>query len=248
MPLLSTPFSTAGLDAAEPADGVDRPQVVLVALLGRQAAVERDAQAGAVERLLDVVRGQGVAGEEHVEVAEADQLRRCARRCRCGRRPGRARRGSSRPPPCVRRMAAAISRTVTPLGFSLETGLAMNSNRFCRGRRLGREDAQPLPADDDPVALAHVGHRHAAGRLAFGIEEDAAVHLLVLDLDPFAVEPDLGAVVGGAVEALGKGAVHVGELRAGSPAASTGTAPWSWMASRMSSSCSAVAARTSMRA
>ena len=29
----------------------------------------------------------------------------------------------------VRRMAAAISRTVTAFGFSLETGLAMNSNR-----------------------------------------------------------------------------------------------------------------------
>ena len=41
--------------------------------LGRQPALERDAQAGAVERLLDVVRGQGVAGEEDVQVAGADQ-------------------------------------------------------------------------------------------------------------------------------------------------------------------------------
>ncbi len=32
----------------------------------------------------------------------------------------------------VRRIVAAISRTVTPLGFSLETGLAMNSKRFWR--------------------------------------------------------------------------------------------------------------------
>ena len=136
-------------------------------------------------------------------------------------------------------MAAAISRTVTPLGFSLETGLAMNSNRFCRAVRLGREDAQPLPADDDAVALAHVGHRQAAGGGSLRIDEDAAVHLLVFDVDPFAAEADLRAVVGGAVEAFGEGAVHVGRHGHGNRCGATGTAPWSWMASRISSSSSA---------
>ena len=69
MPLLSTPVLDGRADAAQPADRVDGPQVVLVAVLDRHAAVERDAQAGAVEGLLDVVRGQGVAGEEDVEIA-----------------------------------------------------------------------------------------------------------------------------------------------------------------------------------
>src|SRR5204863_1591770 len=56
------------------ADGVDGPQMMFVSLLGGQAAVQRYPQAGTVERLLDVVRGQGVAGEEHVQVATADEL------------------------------------------------------------------------------------------------------------------------------------------------------------------------------
>ena len=72
------------------------------------------------------------------------------------------------------------------------------------------------------IALADVGHRHAARRLPSRVEEDAAVHLLVLDVDPFAVEPDLGAVVGGAVEALGEGAVHVGRLDGAQSFASIG--------------------------
>src|SRR5262249_43524091 len=60
------------------------------------------------------------------------------------------------------------------------------------------------------VADADVGHGQAAGGAAVGVDQDAAVHLLVLDLDPLAVQADLGAVVGGAVKALRKGAVHVG--------------------------------------
>ena len=185
------------------------------------------------------MRGQGVAGEQDVEEAAADQLADVLDAA--GVDDGRAEHGQDllagrRGCGC---MAAAISRTVTPLGFSLETGLAMNSNRFVPRRRLGREDAQPLPADDDAVALAHVGHGQAAGGVALRIDEDAAVHLLVFHVDPVAAEADLGAVVGRAVEALGEGAVHVGRRRSRSPAATTGTAPWSWMASRISRSVSA---------
>ena len=58
---------------AAAANAVDRPQVMLVAGLGNARLVEMDAQAGAEERLLDVVRGQRVAGKQLVDVAAANQ-------------------------------------------------------------------------------------------------------------------------------------------------------------------------------
>ena len=74
--------------------------------------------------------------------------------------------------------------------------------------RLGGQHAQAPPAHDDQVALGDVGHGNAAGR-PLRIDEDAAVHFLVLDVDPFALKADLRAVVRGRVEPLGKGAVDV---------------------------------------
>ena len=62
-------------DAPRPADGVDGAEVVFVAVLDGLAALDRDAQAGAVKSLLDVVRGQGVAREDRLDPALPDQLR-----------------------------------------------------------------------------------------------------------------------------------------------------------------------------
>ena len=53
-------------DAAGPADGVDGSEMMLVAFFGGQAAVQRHAQAGSIQGLLDVMRGQGIAGKEHL--------------------------------------------------------------------------------------------------------------------------------------------------------------------------------------
>ena len=105
---------------------------------------------------------------------------------------------------------AAISRTVTPLGFSLDTGLAMNSNRLCRAANSAGKTRSPWRPTTMRSPMRHVGHRHAAGGRPFRVDEDAAVHLLVLDLDPLAAETHLRAVVGRAVEVLGKRPVHVG--------------------------------------
>ena len=74
MPDFSTPCSTALANRAAAADAVDRPQVVLVARFGDAGVGQVHAQARAEERLLDVVRGQGVAGEQLVDVAAANQL------------------------------------------------------------------------------------------------------------------------------------------------------------------------------
>ena len=56
------------------ADAIDRPQVVLVSCVGKAAFFNVHSQAGAEQRLLDVVSGQRVAGKQLVDVAVAQQL------------------------------------------------------------------------------------------------------------------------------------------------------------------------------
>ena len=60
-------------DAAQSPHAIDRAQVVFVSLFGGAAVFHRDAEAGAEERLLDVVGGECVAGEQHVDVVAADE-------------------------------------------------------------------------------------------------------------------------------------------------------------------------------
>jgi hypothetical protein len=58
-----------------------------------------------------------------------------------------------------------------------------------------------------PFFTATIGRHRAAA--PFRVNDDAAVHLLVLDVDPLAVKPELRAEVGRAVEAVGERAVEV---------------------------------------
>src|SRR6266545_2560363 len=55
---------------------------------------------------------------------------------------------------------------------------------------VARAHPQALAADHHPVVLEHVGHRHGAGVAV--VDDDRAVHLRVLDLEPDAADPDLG--------------------------------------------------------
>ena len=87
------------LQPAGAADGVDRAHVVAMPALDRLAGVEIDAERGAEERLLDVVNGERVAGQQDVDVAGANQLLKVRRRRRCARRPDRRRRRSGRRAP-----------------------------------------------------------------------------------------------------------------------------------------------------
>ena len=108
--------------------------MVLVAGFGHAPAVQINAQAGAEEGLFDVVGGQGVAGEEHVDVA-ARITAGGTRRCRCARWP-------ARPPTASCRRRSGLeqfpgdSRMASPLGFSVETLLPMKSKRRGRGGAL----------------------------------------------------------------------------------------------------------------
>ena len=171
--------------------------------------VERDAQAGAEEGLLDVVRRQGVAGEEGLDVAVADQPADVLRR------PVWTIAG----PPTSRtffpsaRVAADRGRDLPEadrLGLLARDADSMNSNRVdSRGRSSGTTRTPAWPTTIGMPSVTSVIGTHRAD-LAVGVDDDAAVHLLVLHVDPLAAEPDLGPLVGRAVEAFGEGPGDVG--------------------------------------
>src|SRR5690606_20012755 len=78
---------------------------------------------------------------------------------------------------------------------------------------FGRVDPHALVADDDEVAGPDAVHRHGAGPGAALVEardDDAAVHLRVLDRDPPAADLHVGGEVGGGAEPGGQDAGPVG--------------------------------------
>ena len=79
----------------------------------------------------------------------------------------------------------------------------------------GTVDLDAGGAADDLHAGLHVGHRQRvdAQRVAGALDDQAAVHLGVLDADPAAVEADPGLEVGGGVEAVGEDAVLLAQRR-----------------------------------
>ena len=84
--------------AARAADRVDRAHVMAMAAVNRLAGFEIDAERRAEQRVLDVVDGERVAREQHVDVAGANQLPEVRARRRCARAPGRRRTRSCRRP------------------------------------------------------------------------------------------------------------------------------------------------------
>ena len=67
----------------------------------------------------------------------------------------------------------------------------------------------------DGLATLDIGHRHAAGDLGVAIDQDAAIHFLVGNLNPVTVEPNFGALVGGAVKAFGERPGNIGVFQPG---------------------------------
>ena len=133
-----------------------------MARLGQDAAIEINAQAGAEEGLLDVVRGQGVAGQEHVDIAHADDLfEELAAAGVYDGGTGDDRRASAR--------GAVLGQLPRDLADGhvlrlLGRDVAAHELEGLRpARALFRKDAHAGVADDDAVAHAGVGHRQAAG-------------------------------------------------------------------------------------
>ncbi len=161
------------------------------------------------ERLLDVVRGQGVAGEQDVEIALADQLADVLDAA--GVDDGGAEDGED----LLARILGAFHGGGDlahrhALGLFAGNGAGHELEQVLPRRGLRGKHAQPGATRDDAVAGAHVGHGNAARRRALGINEDAAVHLLIFHVDPFAAQAHLRAVIRGAVKVFGERAVHVG--------------------------------------
>src|SRR5215472_16479039 len=68
---------------------------------------------------------------------------------------------------------------------------------------IGGKDAESLSAYDDAIAFADIRHGEATSRSPFWVHQDATVHLLVFNLDPFSSQADLCSMIGGAIEAFG---------------------------------------------
>src|SRR5579875_21097 len=182
--------------------------MMLVSFLHRQTALQRDAQTGAKERLLNVVRGQSIAGEQNVQVAVTDEPADMFDTA------GVNNGGTKDSQNLLASLFGAFhggSDLAHRYAFRFlagnRTGHELKQVRA--GHRLGREDTQSLSAHDDAVTDPHFRHRNAAGGGPFRIDEDAAVHLLIFHIDPFTFEAYLRAEASGAVKSFGESAVHI---------------------------------------
>ena len=79
------------------------------------------------KRLLHVVHGERVPGEQHVHEAGADQLLEVCATRRCARRPARRRRRSARRAAFISRIMAAMRETPTSTRRSDEISFDMNA-------------------------------------------------------------------------------------------------------------------------
>ena len=203
-----------------------RPDVVLVPVLDAAALGQVDAERGAVERRLDVVGGQRVAGEQHVDEAGVDQ-RDHRGAAPVWTTPGPPTQSTFLPAALASRMPSATWRTSTACGFSLETSDSMKPNAL----------VGPCPASGTvtlmPEAPQTTLHARAARRTSAACRRAASRRRSrrrsgrspspgSATCDPVAVEPHLGLEVGGGVEAVGEDAVHA-------PRRSTSASPGSTM-------------------
>ena len=110
----------------------------------------------------------------------------------------------------VDRIASATLRRLTDLGFSLDTVEFMKPNSVAsRGRSSGTTRTPAWPTTMGMPGVTWIIGTHRAVPPA-AIDRDPAVHLLVLHVDPTAMESHLGLLIGCAVEVLGKGPGDVG--------------------------------------
>ena len=196
-------------DPAQPADAVDRAEVMCVARFGQDPAIEINAQAGAEQGLLDVVRGQGVAGQEHVDIAQANDL--FEELAAAGVHDGGT--GDDRRAPARGPVLGQLPRDLADghvLGLLGRDVAAHELEGLRSARALFRKDPHAGMADDDLVAHAGLGHRQAAGGQAIDVDDDRAVHFLIGDFQPAAGDADFGPLVRGAIEIFGKGPGNVG--------------------------------------
>lgn len=189
-----------------------------------------DAKARAEKRLLDIVRCQGIAGEKFVDVPSADEL------AHGGSTAGM---DDCRPTDdksflalaSVKDQVASNFANECPFGFLGRHAARHKGELAMRSGTPGGNHPRSGVAGHDHHAAFDVGHGEATRGEGRGVRSeyvgdgfapcssllatrpfhhDSAVHFLVGDFDPVAVETNFGTLVGGAVEALWERAVHVG--------------------------------------
>ena len=238
--------------AIEPglADRVDRADVVLVAVLDARADGQVDAERRAEERRLDVVGGERVAGEQHVDEAGVDQ--RDHRRRRAGVHDA----GPADPQDPLAgglHLAHPVGDLAHQQRLRLLAGdLRLHELEDAVRRRRSRAAASS-PGRRSRRRRWHrrldVGHRHGADPRRRGRSTTTSPQSIsgFCDRHPVAAEADLGLQVGGRVEVVGEHAV-LGRLGRSPPRPGR---PWltPWVCSRISSRCrlSSSSAPTSIR-
>jgi hypothetical protein len=67
---------------------------------------------------------------------------------------------------------------------------------------------------DDGHTAPHVGHSHTACFVCSGLDHNSAVHFLIRNGPPSAIEPDFGPLIGRAVKSFGERSLDIGGLKA----------------------------------
>ena len=181
------------------ADGVDGGHVIAVSAGDGLAVVQGDAERGSEQDAFDIVGADGVAAEQDLDVAVANELGQ--QRTGAAVHDGRA--GDDEDLAAAGADVAHLAGDLLDdeaLGMLGADVAAHEAEDFALARALGRQDADAFVADDDELSLADRGGGDHARLGSGGVDDDDQIHLGVLHLDPAAVEADLGGQVGGGVE------------------------------------------------
>ena len=195
------------LDAAQPADRVDRAEMILGAFIGERALLEMHAERSPKERVLDVMRRQRVAGEKQIDIAPLDQLLEIF----AG-------------PRVHDRRAADDENLALRLAHALKFPRHLPDNRDlrfldrdvarhelekigARGRTLQGHDPNSLMPHDDFHPFLDVVKFGRGRFLRSAIDRDRAVHQGGLHLHFIVPQADEGLLVGRHVKALWENAI-----------------------------------------
>ena len=152
------------------------------------------------------MRGNGVAAEEDLHVAVANQLRQQ----RSGAAVDDGGAGDDE------YFAVARTNLAHLFGYFLDDQAlgvfggdiaAHEAEDFAFPRALRRQDADAIVADSHEFSLNHRrGWNHASLAMS-GVDDDCQIHLGILDVDPAAAEAHLRGQVGGGVEVRRQNAI-----------------------------------------
>ncbi len=184
--------------------------MVTVTAFNGSARLEVDAQRCPEQRLLDVVDGEGVAGQQHIHETAADQIAEV--RSAAGVHDDRS--GDDGDLFAGRFGFAHHRRNPRHAGLDAALGrdLVGHEREAKPVARLEfRHDLDAANATDDDVAARDLAQFAADGAVL--LEHNRRVHALVFHRQPLAAMHDKGLMVGGGVEVFRRTAVAIGRQR-----------------------------------